>query len=331
MGFRHLTENYRESEVIWGGYWVPGGDDDAHHSYAGLVTRRLARIAAGLNIARTFFICAVLMLGSQQLSRDADRFVTRPLAHVIAAVTRMADNPLLTGLRGLRDVSQIAKGGMKSVATAPTLALPLPPRWRRLLLHLFPRARFLLFSRCPPRGRMCVRALVLCLNLFMTDSAARVRRPTRSRTGSKDGTRGSRRRPRRRTPPPSRRPSSRPACGRSARCSPRASARPAPRSPRRTSVSAAALSSTRRPAAAPSPSSPSSASSGSGSSPGASGSRSCRWRTPSPSRCTSPRRSPAAAPTASWVATSSSSGGSPRGLTRRTSISAWPSGRPSPA
>lgn len=67
--------------------------------------------------------------------------MTRPLCHLVAVVTKMCENPMLTGLRGLRDVSQRARGGLKTVATSPHLQVPDAPRLRRWMRKLVPKVR----------------------------------------------------------------------------------------------------------------------------------------------------------------------------------------------
>lgn len=110
-------------------------------SYVGVNMRNIARYEAGLNIGRTSFICFILLLGSHQLSRDSEKYVMRPLRHVVSVVTKMAENPALTGLRGLRDVAQRARGGMKTASTSPHIALVPPPKWKELIFRAAPWVR----------------------------------------------------------------------------------------------------------------------------------------------------------------------------------------------
>lgn len=154
-GYDHLYQQYRSNEVQWAAYGNGGGNTTL--SFAGVVMRELARTEAGLNIVRTVFICFILMLGSQQLSRDSERFVMRPLRHIVAIVNNMSDNPLLTGLRGLRDVAQRARGGMKTAATAPHLMLEPPAKWKLFLFRFFPKARRAV-ERVPPSPPVVVGA-----------------------------------------------------------------------------------------------------------------------------------------------------------------------------
>lgn len=57
-------------------YWAIYGDlNDVTHSYACVVKRGYAKVEAGLNMARTFFICIVLGIGSHHISRDAEHYV----------------------------------------------------------------------------------------------------------------------------------------------------------------------------------------------------------------------------------------------------------------
>lgn len=61
----------------------------------------------------------------------------RPLNHIIHVVTKMSENPMLTGLRGLKDVSQRVKGVMgRTAATAPHLVPIEPPMWQKWLLRI---------------------------------------------------------------------------------------------------------------------------------------------------------------------------------------------------
>lgn len=61
----------------------------------------------------------------------------RPLTHLVNVVTKMSENPLVTGLRGLKDTFQRVQGMHgRTAATAPHLAIREPPLWQRWLLTL---------------------------------------------------------------------------------------------------------------------------------------------------------------------------------------------------
>lgn len=62
----------RRDELAWAAY---GNFRDPDYSFAIEVRRQAARVDAGLNMARTFFICAILGLGSHHISRDSDQLV----------------------------------------------------------------------------------------------------------------------------------------------------------------------------------------------------------------------------------------------------------------
>ena len=56
--------------------------------------RFATRMTAGLSIARTFFVCAVLAFGSLYFSKDAHEIVILPIEEMIRKVNSISRNPI---------------------------------------------------------------------------------------------------------------------------------------------------------------------------------------------------------------------------------------------
>lgn len=70
-----LIKRHRSEEMVWS---TVGSLSSSTYSFAVVVRRREAQVEAGLNMARTVFICVILAIGSQQISGDAERYVRGP-------------------------------------------------------------------------------------------------------------------------------------------------------------------------------------------------------------------------------------------------------------
>eukprot|EP00744_Colponema_vietnamica_P002709 GILI01004220.1.p1 GENE.GILI01004220.1~~GILI01004220.1.p1 ORF type:complete len:852 (+),score=253.70 GILI01004220.1:189-2744(+) len=64
------------------------------NSLAAFDLRQYSQISAGLNIARTVFICIVLTVSALFFSKDTQELVLGPIERIIAKITEIATNPL---------------------------------------------------------------------------------------------------------------------------------------------------------------------------------------------------------------------------------------------
>lgn len=57
-------------------------------------SRANIRLIAGLSLARTFFVCLVLAIGSYLFRKDANQVIIGPVLNMVEKIRRIADNPL---------------------------------------------------------------------------------------------------------------------------------------------------------------------------------------------------------------------------------------------
>jgi hypothetical protein len=57
-------------------------------------SRANTRLIAGLSLARTFFVCLVLAIGSYLFRKDANQVIIGPVLNMVEKIRRIADNPL---------------------------------------------------------------------------------------------------------------------------------------------------------------------------------------------------------------------------------------------
>lgn len=56
--------------------------------------REETRLSAGLNIAKTIFVCIVLTLGAIYFTKDANELVITPIEKMVDKVKKIAKNPI---------------------------------------------------------------------------------------------------------------------------------------------------------------------------------------------------------------------------------------------
>ena len=98
------------------------GQDNGSRYYTWAVEdlRTSSRIQAGLNIARTIFICVVLTVTGMLFSKDANELVIGPIENMTGKIKRMIENPLRAAQEAEYDafvIDEMKKKGKKPKKT----------------------------------------------------------------------------------------------------------------------------------------------------------------------------------------------------------------------